>query len=519
MNRASPVKVEIHRENRSMDVIDLETPSSQVAKQPFPAAENSDSVSRPPAHENASQSFLNLRYRLDLAASLTDCCQLYAEYLQKTFSLEQVLVGYRSHGQKTIISAADPKDHCRRHSNETIRLALLELEDVHLPEHSPTANNAHESTACGWPASDRWNPSLLHQRDLSPTHDPQADALLRQGTRQTGSSSAAVSFPIIDADHEVQGLVLLCGELDQCERLTTRVVRQNAWISPYLTLRNSAEKPLWRRLGTAGTAFTGKKKIWIWSMVMFLALAMLPLPYQIGCDVEVRPVVRRYVSAPFDGILKNSFVKTGDLVTRGQILAVMDEDDIRLQAAAILAQQQRVLKEKGSALAQGDTLATQKARLEHQRLGYKRDLLTNRLNHLEVVSPLEGVVLHNDLQDAENASLSRGQMLLEIAPLNRMKFDIFLRQDDMQQVSIGMPVTINIEASSADFRGTIAKIKPQAILHENESVFIAEIEFDNLEGTLKPGMRGYAYVQGQSQPLGWIIFHKPIRYLKRLTGL
>ena len=94
-----------------MDVIDLETPSSQVAKQPFPAAENSDSVSRPPAHENASQSFLNLRYRRDLAASLTDCCQLYAEYLQKTFSLEQVLVGYRSHGQKTIISAADPTDH------------------------------------------------------------------------------------------------------------------------------------------------------------------------------------------------------------------------------------------------------------------------------------------------------------------------------------------------------------------------------------------------------------------------
>ena len=54
------------------------------------------------------------------------------------------------------------------------------------------------------------------------------------------------------------------------------------------------------------------------------ALAMLiPVPYRIGADCQLEPVVRRFVAAPYDGILENSLVESGAVVEQYQLLACL----------------------------------------------------------------------------------------------------------------------------------------------------------------------------------------------------
>ena len=234
--------------------------------------------------------------------------------------------------------------------------------------------------------------------------------------------------------------------------------------------------------------------------------------------MEVKPVVRRYVSAPFDGVLKSSQVRPGDFVNSNEPLAHLDEDEILLQRSSVEAEKEKYRKLKSSALANRETFAMQQASLEYKRLSYKNDMLIQRSQNLEISSPISGVVLTTELEDAEGAPLTQGQVLFEIAPLDRMIFTIYVSQQDVAYVSEGMKVQINVDAARTDFSGVIRKIRPQAVLFDNQSVFVAEVEFDNSDGLVRPGMRGYATIVGENQSVGWILFRKPYNYLKRLTG-
>ena len=242
------------------------------------------------------------------------------------------------------------------------------------------------------------------------------------------------------------------------------------------------------------------------------------MPHRIESRAEVRPTVRRFAMAPFEGILRQSEVHTGDIVKSGQTIARMDEDEIRLQLSGIIAEKERVFKAKSSALASGETLEKQKAKLEYQRLQLQQELLEARIENLELNSPIDGVVLKNDFEDAEGAPLDKGQVVAEIAPLDQMRFQIFVSQWDIAHVNEGASVTIRFDGMVQPVAGTISRILPAATTYETESVFVVEVEVENLLGELRPGMRGYATIQAGYQSAGWILFRKPLRFVSRAFG-
>ncbi len=51
--------------------------------------------------------------------------------------------------------------------------------------------------------------------------------------------------------------------------------------------------------------------------VVGLLVMVVPMPYRIGCDCEIQPVLRRYIAAPHQGILASNLVQNGDLVQEG----------------------------------------------------------------------------------------------------------------------------------------------------------------------------------------------------------
>ncbi len=52
-------------------------------------------------------------------------------------------------------------------------------------------------------------------------------------------------------------------------------------------------------------------------------------------------------------------------------------------------------------------------------------------------------------------------------------------------------------------------IHPQAELRNEQSVFVADMELENPQGLLRPGMNGSAKVTSGRRSLGWILFHEP----------
>ena len=63
-----------------------------------------------------------------------------------------------------------------------------------------------------------------------------------------------------------------------------------------------------------------QKRSWLLVSAVCLAILAMPIPTFVRCDCELQPVTRRYVPAPYDGILNEVLVKPGDVVKNGQVL-------------------------------------------------------------------------------------------------------------------------------------------------------------------------------------------------------
>ena len=81
-------------------------------------------------------------------------------------------------------------------------------------------------------------------------------------------------------------------------------------------------------------------------------------------------------------------------------------------------------------------------------------------------------------------------------------------------------MNIRIKLNAYPFRtwnGKVTKIHPKSEIREQESVFVAEVELENTDLSLKPGMKGQAKIVSDAYPIGWNLFHQPFEKLRYWT--
>ena len=245
------------------------------------------------------------------------------------------------------------------------------------------------------------------------------------------------------------------------------------------------------------------------------SLLLVPIPYRIHCDCSAEPDVRRFIVAPHEGLIENTFVMPGDVVTKGQLLAKMNGRSVRWELAGLAAEREKAAKESDTELLQGNAAAAQRANLELRRVQAREAILNQRFEQLEVRSPVDGIVLDGHLDRVENAPVTIGQALYEVAPLSPVTVEVAIPDDEYSNVRQGFEVTVSFDGINTDFNGTVNRIHPRSEIRDADNVFIAEVILTNTHEQLRPGMTGYARIKGETHSLGWNLFHKPWEHLKK----
>ena len=249
---------------------------------------------------------------------------------------------------------------------------------------------------------------------------------------------------------------------------------------------------------------------------VLIGVLCVPMPYRVWCDCSVQPVERRFVAAPYEGVLAQSLVRGGDQVAAQQVVARLDGRLLRGELAGVQAEFDVAKKRRDLALATGDVAQSQIAKSEMQRHQAKVTILKQRLENLEVRSPIDGIVVAGDLEKAVGVPLELGQTLFEIAPLETMVAEIGVPESEGQYVKPGMSVQLKFDSFPfKTFSAEIQRVHPRAEDVDGDSVFIADVVLENSAGRLRPGMSGSAKISSGWSPLGWNLFHRPwesIRY-------
>ncbi len=322
------------------------------------------------------------------------------------------------------------------------------------------------------------------------------------------NAASAISLPMkVDGDEIVGALLVTFADRDRInqqpyvEKMAALVAKQF-----YIVSRATCSTGELLRLKLRKGKST-MRKLCIAALIV-VGLMAVPMPYRVPCECQLQPIERRFVAAPYDGILEKSFVKIGDVVSQDQIIARLDGRQLRIELAGLEAQYEGAKRRRDSSLAVREIAQSQIARSEMNRFWSQIQLLNNRMKDLETRSPIGGVIVAGDMEKAQGAPLEMGQNLFEVAPLETMVAEIGIPESEIHYVHQGDAVALKINAFPyQSWAGKVQQIHPSAEIVDDQTVFIAEVEIDNSAGDLRPGMEGNAKITTRWSPIGWNLFH------------
>ncbi len=335
--------------------------------------------------------------------------------------------------------------------------------------------------------------------------------------------SCVVSSPLRNGQGELIGAWVFMGAKESLRQphISGFLQAAETRVASCLSLMSRVRRSLLARLLSTlvGKHGSWKSRSLLLGLCLAMAALLLPVTYRIHCDCQLEPVTRRYMAAPYDGILEKALVTAGATVKPGDVLAKMDGREIRWELAGVTAERDRAAKQAEASFANHDFAAANVARLEVDRLDLKKQLFESRQKNLEITCPIEGMVIFGDLEKAEGAPVTCGQTLFEIAPLAQMVAELAVPETDVPYLHEGQKVVLHLEACpQGPLRATITRIHPRSQIREQQNIFLAEVTLENNDGYLRPGMQGSARIEGPRCTLAWSLFHKPWQSLCRWLG-
>jgi membrane fusion protein, heavy metal efflux system len=238
------------------------------------------------------------------------------------------------------------------------------------------------------------------------------------------------------------------------------------------------------------------------------ALSQLTLTGSIAPDenkmVKIFPLV--------SGIAQDIKVQLGDVVHKGQILAVMKSAEMAaynkdyISSAADIRNTKRIMEstqdlyksglasQKDFEQAQSDY---QKAVAEGKRASAVISINKSNENGYEVRTPISGFVVEKNLNNSTQVRADNSQNLFTIADLSTVYVLVNVYESDISKIQTGDPVKVTtLSYPDKVFTGQIDKI--DNMLDPDNKVMHARIKINNPGNALKPGMFANVLIKAKS---------------------
>lgn len=238
--------------------------------------------------------------------------------------------------------------------------------------------------------------------------------------------------------------------------------------------------------------------------------------YRVTADATLEGVIQRAVAAPIAGYLAEANVRAGDIVRGGQVVAMLDDRDLRLEKLKWASQRAKQEREYSDALSKHERAKAQILQTQIDQAAAQIELLNEQLARLRIVAPFDGYVVSGDLSQALGAPVERGNVLFEIAPLN--EYRVLMKVDERDVSLIKVDQTGELALSASPERGLpirVTKITPISSAEEGRNFFRIEASIaGEIPASLRPGMQGVGKVLIDERRYAWIWTHRIVHWIR-----
>ena len=240
--------------------------------------------------------------------------------------------------------------------------------------------------------------------------------------------------------------------------------------------------------------------------------------YRINADAQIEGSVRRAVVSSYDGYIQEATIRAGDLVKAGDTLARLEDRELALERLRWATQRQQYSFEYDKALATRQPATINVIKSQIEQADAQLMLIDEQIARTRLAAPFDGLVVSGDLSQRIGGSVSRGELLFEIAPLTDYRVVMQVDERQIAEVSEGQKGEV-VFASLPDegFELVIDKITPVAQSRDGKNFFQVEGSITGASPRLRPGMIGVAKIAVDERRLV-AIWLRPVIDWFRLTS-
>ena len=198
------------------------------------------------------------------------------------------------------------------------------------------------------------------------------------------------------------------------------------------------------------------------------------------------------VVAKVSGVVKKLLVEEGYKVKQGQILAKLDDEQLRHRKNQALANLNKLKNdfERHKELFQQNLVSADtfdKIKYEYESLKAAFDLANLELNYTSIRAPISGVISERFIKVGNMININQPTFkITDFDPINAI---LYVPERHMSKLAKNQTVTLSVDAiSDQRYSGHVERISP--IVDPNSGTFKVTVEVQDPQGKLKPGMFG-----------------------------
>jgi multidrug efflux pump subunit AcrA (membrane-fusion protein) len=236
--------------------------------------------------------------------------------------------------------------------------------------------------------------------------------------------------------------------------------------------------------------------------VAIAALSLATTTLNIDTRAVTKSTVQLAVVAPFDGYVASAALRAGDRVAQGDVLAVLDDADLKLEVIRWESEIARLNQERRQMLAEGDRVGVALATAREAGARAELELAQSRLARIALRAPFGGLIVEGDLTQRLGAPVGEGDVLFEIASGADYKVALHVSEYDVALLQAGSSGQLLLLGLSGEpIAIALADISPVAELGQDGNIFLAEAALPSGVEGMRPGLEGTAKIAAGEAPL------------------
>ncbi|MBP7654242.1 GAF domain-containing protein [Candidatus Dependentiae bacterium] len=261
-----------------------------------------------------------------------------------------------------------------------------------------------------------------------------------------------------------------------------------------------------------------KFKIAVAAIIIFLIIAagFVKINYNLNTSAEIVPLTKKFIYPQVEGLLKEVFIKDGDIVKKGDPIAKINDNDLKIQLQKL--KDKMVLTEKDILKFKTKNLLLE---LETKEIELNQTIenikeIENQIEQTLILSPISGQVILKDASSKLGQYVSSGSKFAEIVDLKKIKVKLMIPEEKISKIRKGMEINVKFPAFPLDIiNGKIEYVSVESEKNEISKLnyYPAYFSIENKNEKLRISMAGNGRIKGDKVSILSYLLESPINYI------